>query len=242
MTNDQAAPYSEIYPAGDEGFFIRFGNDISAQAHERIFACLEILDEKKPDWLIDSIPSYLSILVLYDCLKIQADEVCSWIKQNLHQIPKRPISHHLVEIPVWYSPDVAPDLEDLAKSKQLSIEEFVALHTAPDYLVYMLGFKPGFPFLGGLDRRLWTPRHAAPRLEVAAGSVGIGGKQTGIYPVKSPGGWRIVGRTPLRIFNLTPEARDAASFRPESCFRILPGDTVKFFSIDGDAYRELGGK
>ena len=242
MTNDQAAPYTEIYAAGDEGFFIRFGDDISPQTHQRIFGCLEILDEKKPEWLIDAIPSYLSILVLYDCLKIHADDVRSWIEQTLHQIPKQPVSHRMVEIPVWYSPDVAPDLEDLAQSKGLSLEAFVDLHTAPEYLVYMLGFKPGFPFLGGLDPRLWTRRHAAPRLEVAAGSVGIGGKQTGIYPVKSPGGWRIVGRTPLRVFNLPPGARDAAPFRPEICFRILPGDRVKFFSIDGDAYRELGGK
>src|SRR2546426_7451706 len=140
MTDPQTLPYIQIYPAGDQGLFIRFGDDISPQTHERIFACLEVLDEKKPEWLIDSIPSYLSILVLYDCLKIHADEVRSWMEQNLHQIPQRPISHRLIEIPVCYSPKVAPDLEDLAKSKGLSIEEFVGLHTAPDYLVYMLGF------------------------------------------------------------------------------------------------------
>lgn len=242
MTNGETTPYAQIYPAGDQGLFIRFGDEISPQIHERIFACLKILDEKKPEWLIDSIPSYLSIYVLYDCLKIHADEVRSWIEQNLHQIPKQPASHRLVEIPVWYSPEVAPDLEDLAQSKGFSVGEFIELHAAPQYLVYMLGFKPGFPFLGGLDPRLWTARHAAPRLEVAAGSVGIGGQQTGIYPVKSPGGWRIVGRTPLRIFDLTTESRDAASFRLENCFRILPGDKVKFFSIDGATYRELGGK
>jgi allophanate hydrolase subunit 1 len=134
-----------------------------------------------------------------------------------------------VEIPVWYHPRVGPDLEELAREKKLSLEELISIHTEPDYLVYMLGFKPGFPFLGGLDERLWTPRLATPRLDVAAGSVGIGGQQTGIYSVRSPGGWRILGRTPFRLFD--PHR--------ENCFLIMPGDRVRFFSIEEREYLEM---
>jgi inhibitor of KinA len=114
----------------------------------------------------------------------------------------------------------------------MAVEELIALHTAPEYLVYMLGFRPGFPFLGGLDPRLFSPRLATPRVAVPAGSVGIGGQQTGVYPVRSPGGWRLLGRTPLRIFS--PEV--------DPPFALSAGDRLRFVSIPEARYRELGGE
>jgi inhibitor of KinA len=232
-------PYTKIYPAGDQGFFIRFGDAISPEIHQRILAGLKQLDQNRPHWITDAIPSYRSILVLYDCLAIEAENVRDWIGVTLAQVTPETVCHRVVEIPVWYDPQVGPDLEDLARSKDLSVQQLIELHTAPEYLTYMLGFKPGFPFLGGLDERLWAPRLPTPRLEVAAGSIGIGGKQTGIYPVKSPGGWRILGRTPLRIFNPFVEKDQRTPLRPENSFRILPGDKVKFFAVDRSQYDEL---
>lgn len=221
--------YTKIYPAGDQGFFIRFGNVISPEVHERIFAAVRALDSARPDWLVDCVPTYCTILVLFDSRVVSPPLVRSWIETALSSAGSRPLEPRLVEIPVWYDPRVGPDLAELARTTKLSLEEVISIHTAPDYLVYMLGFKPGFPFLGGLDERLWTPRLAIPRLDVAAGSVGIGGKQTGIYSVRSPGGWRILGRTPLRIFDPGRE----------NCFLILPGDKVRFFSIGEGRYRQI---
>jgi inhibitor of KinA len=136
-----------------------------------------------------------------------------------------------VEIPVLYDPLVAPDLEALAAEKGLSVHDLAAAHASGVYWCALLGFRPGFPFLGGLDRRLHAARLATPRVRVAAGSVGIGGQQTGVYPVESPGGWRLIGRTPVRLF--TPEHADP--------FLVHPGDAVRFVAVDADRYQALGG-
>jgi inhibitor of KinA len=216
-----------IYPAGDHGFFIRFGDVISPAIHERIFAGLRALDRLGPDWVTDCIPTYCTILLLYDDAAVRPESVRAWIEETLSEASHETVSPRLVRIPVWYDPEVGPDLEELARSRGLTVEQVIEIHTGPDYLVYMLGFKPGFPFMGNLDERLWTPRLANPRLDVAAGSVGIGGRQTGIYSVRSPGGWHILGRTPLRIF-------DAGR---KDCFRILPGDKVRFFPVDQETFR-----
>jgi inhibitor of KinA len=135
-----------------------------------------------------------------------------------------------VEIPVLYDPEVAPDLQALAEEKGLTVEALVALHTAPDYRCYLLGFRPGFPFLGGLDPRLVAARLPSPRPRVPAGSIGIGGRQTGVYPVDSPGGWRLIGRTPLPLF-------DPARADP---FLVYAGDTVRFVAIDRAAFEGMG--
>ena len=222
-------PDVSVCPAGDQGFFIRFGNVISPEIHRRIAASVQALDRSRPPWLVDCIPTYCTILILYDSVKVESPQVRAWIEQTLSDAAGLSPERRLVEIPVWYDPSVGPDLEDLARAKGLSVDQVVAVHTAAEYLVYMLGFKPGFPFMGGLDERLWMQRLSTPRLAVAAGSVGIGGRQTGIYSVTSPGGWRILGRTPLRLFDL----------QRENCFLILPGDRVRFFPIDEVRYKEL---
>jgi KipI family sensor histidine kinase inhibitor len=136
-----------------------------------------------------------------------------------------------VEVPVCYGGDLGPDLEEVARAVALPPEEVVARHAAPVYRVHLLGFTPGFPYLGGMDPRLSCPRLPTPRLRVVAGSVGIAGAQTGVYPVESPGGWRLVGRTPLALFDPSPGAR-----RP---FLLAPGDGLRFVPVDRARYDAL---
>lgn len=221
-----------IQPMGDSAFRVRFGEQISPEVHARVLGALRALDAAREAWVLDLVPGYASVVVIYDALRATPEEVQRWLEAALPKARPEPASHRVIEVPVWYHPCVGPDLEPLAREKGLPVEELIALHTAPEYLVYMLGFRPGFPFLGGLDPRLFSPRLATPRVAVPAGSVGIGGQQTGVYPVRSPGGWRLLGRTPLRLFS--PEA--------DPPFAVSAGDRLRFVSITEARYRELGGE
>lgn len=191
----------------------------------RVLAAAERLGAAAIPGVVDVVPGYDTLMVAYDPLQIAGDVVRDWIAGAIDGLG---VAHtgRRVEIPVLYDPEVAPDLEALAAEKNLTVAELVALHTAPEYRCYLLGFRPGFPFLGGLDPRLVAPRLSSPRLRVPAGSVGIGGAQTGVYPVESPGGWRLIGRTPLRLF-------DPARVEP---FLVRAGDTVRFVVIDRAAF------
>jgi inhibitor of KinA len=217
---------------GDSAFVIRFGESISPEIHERVVGALHSLDSCREGWVVDLVPGYASVMVIYDALQAGPEDVRRWLAEVLPRARPEPPSHRIIEVPVWYHPSVGPDLEPLAHEKGLTVEALINLHTQPVYLVYMLGFRPGFPFLGGLDPRLFSSRLSTPRAAVPAGSVGIGGQQTGIYPVRSPGGWRLLGRTPLRLFS--PEA--------EPSFALGVGDRVRFVSIPKDRFRELGGE
>ena len=135
----------------------------------------------------------------------------------------------LLKIPVLYGNDYGPDLEEVAEHNQLSEKEVVQIHTQQPYLIYMLGFMPGFPYLGGLDKKLHTPRRSEPRLKIEAGSVGIANNQTGLYPMDSPGGWQIIGRTPLKVFDLNRE--------PMTMYEA--GDYIQFYEIDQEEYDQL---
>ncbi|MFL5347404.1 MAG: 5-oxoprolinase subunit PxpB [Hyalangium sp.] len=219
-----------LQPMGDSAFVVRFGELISPELHARVVGALRALDAAREHWVVDLVPGYASVMVIYDAVRAAPEDVQRWLEATLPNARPEPPSLRLIEVPVWYHPSVGPDLEPLAQEKGLSVEELVALHTAPEYLVYLLGFRPGFPFLGGLDPRLFSPRLATPRTVVPARSVGIGGQQTGIYPLRSPGGWRLLGRTPLRIF--TPD--EALPFV------LSVGDRLRFVSITEEQYRELG--
>jgi inhibitor of KinA len=217
---------------GDRGLALQLGDEISDEVHARVVGCLGALDASRPEWVEDLVPSYASVLVVYDPLRVEPEAVRAWAERACcDSLPVNSAARR-VEIPVWYEPSVGPDLEALAEAKGLSVPELIALHTAPEYRVYMLGFRPGFPFLGGLDARLAMPRLATPRTVVPAGSVAIGGKQTGIYPTQSAGGWRILGRTPVRLFD---RAR-------EPSFLLTMGDTVKFVAIDAEAFARAEGR
>jgi inhibitor of KinA len=214
----------DIAPAGDQAFTVSFGG---ADA-DTVLAAAERLVVARPAGVLDVVPGYDVLLVAYDPLQVAADDVQAWIARAIDGPAAPPVGRR-VEIPVLYDAAVAPDLEALAAEKDLTIAALVALHTTPDYRCQLLGFRPGFPFLGGLDPRLVAARLASPRPRVPAGSVGIGGRQTGVYPVDSPGGWRLIGRTPLRLF-------DPARTDP---FLVRAGDTVRFVSVDRTTFEGM---
>jgi inhibitor of KinA len=218
-------PAVEITPAGDSGLLLRLAGDIDPPTFDRVMAALAALGPSggwPPGW-VDVLPGYASLLVIFDPVVTTAEAVRAGLAaaEGAMAGPAPAPAGRLVEVPVRYHPEVAPDLEALLAEKNLSLAELVERHTAPLYLCHLLGFRPGFPFLGGLDPRLATPRLATPRTSVPAGSVGIGGRQTGIYPSSSPGGWRIIGRTPLTLFD--PQ-------RPDP-FLIHPGDRIRFRAL-----------
>jgi inhibitor of KinA len=219
-----------ILPAGDQAFTVALGAGVDPHTSARVLAAAERLVAARPDGVTDVVPGYDELLVAYDPLVVAAADVRAWIAGAL-AVEAAPVAGGQVELPVCYDPSLAPDLEALVGEKGLSVEALVALHTAPAYRCYLLGFRPGFPFLGGLDERLAAARLPTPRLRVPAGSVGIGGRQTGVYPVDSPGGWRLIGRTPLRLF-------DPARARP---FLVKAGDTVRFVAIDRATYDRMCG-
>jgi KipI family sensor histidine kinase inhibitor len=220
-----------ITAAGDGGFYLRFGDAIEEQTFARVQAAVAALDAAHAPGLVDVMPGYASVLVLFDPATTRPEDARASIVRALaaavasaSATPARTI-----ELPVLYHPRVAPDLEAVAADKGLTPAALAARHAAPLYLCHMLGFRPGFPFLGGLDAGLACARLDTPRLAVPAGSVGIGGRQTGVYPSAGPGGWRIVGRTPLALFD--PGRADP--------FLIHPGDGVRFVPIDEARFAEL---
>jgi inhibitor of KinA len=212
--------------AGDAGLMIRLPGVISEVMFDRVFASLAALRAARAPGWIDLVPGYASILIVLDPVLTTPAAAARVARRALaevvdHDNDVRPAGRR-IEIPVLYHPDVAPDLEALADEKSWTVSTLIDRHAAPVYRCHMLGFRPGFPFLGGLDPQLGTPRLPTPRLAVPAGSVGVAGQQTGIYPSRGPGGWRIIGRTPLVLF-------DPA--RPDP-FLIHAGDHVVFVPID----------
>lgn len=216
--------------AGDRAVFIEFANKISPEINRKVHIMVSAIEKKKIEGVIEIVPTYRSLSIYYDPLKIEITnllEKLGKIKNSSEEI-KIP-SPRIIEIPTVYGGEYGPDLEFVAKHNSLSQEKVIKIHSGRDYLVYMFGFSPGYTYLGGMDERIATPRLKTPRVEVAAGSVAIAGKQTGIYPLKSPGGWRIIGRTPLKLFNIDKE--------PPVPF--LPGDYLKFTPISAKEYLKL---
>jgi len=210
----------EIRPASDRSLLVCFGSEISLEAHRQVLRLVRAL-ECRAAGILNFHPAYASVLIDFDPLRHTHEEVSAWVAEALSSGAAgfNPESR-TVEIPVRYGGEFGPDLADVARHTGLSVERVVELHTATSYLVYFLGFAPGFPYLGGLPAELATPRLAAPRKRVPAGSVAIGGSQAGVYPLESPGGWRIIGHTELRLFDTDAD--------PPALLRA--GDTVRFVS------------
>jgi KipI family sensor histidine kinase inhibitor len=213
---------------------LRFAGEIGATTFAAVFATLAILRAAPAPGWIDLMPGYASILIVIDPLVTTPAASARLVRQRLRAArpaiaPRDPRPRRHLEIPVLYHADVAPDLLALAAEKALPVPALIERHSQPVYRCHMLGFRPGFPFLGGLDPRLATPRLATPRLSVPAGSVAVAGQQTGIYPSAGPGGWRIIGRTPLRLFDHT---------RPDP-FLVHAGDQVTFVPIDEAQFAAL---
>jgi inhibitor of KinA len=166
----------------------------------------------------------------FDAAQVDVGDVCGEVERILRQLDVSTVATgRTIEIPVCYDPEFGPDLEFVAEHNKLSVEQVVRLHSTAEYLVYLIGFVPGFPYLGGMPPQIAAPRLPSPRPVVAAGSVGIAGEQTGIYPLSTPGGWRLIGRTPVLLFD--PE------MRPPSLF--VPGDRVLFRPISREEFEGL---
>jgi len=208
--------------AGESCLVVELGDRIDLTVNWRVRALALAVEQAGLAGIREAVPTYRSLAIYYDPLKIERDALAERIGALLDSAPEvREQESRIVEVPTTYGSDQGPDLAFVAQHAGLSEQEVVRLHTEPLYDVYMLGFTAGFAYLGGLPERLGVPRLPTPRLRVPAGSVGIGGTQTGIYPVESPGGWRIIGQTRLSLF-------DASRQPPAS---LLPGDRVRFIAI-----------
>ena len=216
-------------PLGDRAVMITLGNSIDEATHRRVRAVTARLDEHPPAGIVDRVPAFTSVLVHYDPLAFAGeaehspyDTIVASLGQLLRDVQDDALpSARLVEIPVCYGGELGPDLDDVAIQHGLELEDVIEIHSSAEYLVYMIGFMPGFAYLGGLSKRIATPRRKTPRTAVPAGTVGIGGQQTGVYPLVSPGGWNLIGRTPLRVF-------DASRAEPTL---LTTGDRVRFRPI-----------
>jgi inhibitor of KinA len=222
--------FPRILPLGDSAVTIEFGGRIGPAIHERVLACMTQLDQEPLHGQLECVPTYRSLTVYYDPLLTDGESVGAGLRDlAAHPARVRRKAAKTVTVPVFYDPGVAPDLEAVAAEAHVKVADLITLHTSVTYRVYMIGFMPGFPYLGLVPQRIAVPRLATPRKTVPAGSVGIAGNQSGIYPRASPGGWRIIGRTPIRICDL-------AASRP---FLFEAGDQVRFIPIDPAEFKRL---
>jgi len=219
-------PFPRYSPVGESALLIELDDVISSGVNDRVYALDALIRRTPLKGIRESIPGYASVVLLFDPLQKSYSDMHQWV-QNLVQKLTFETDHspHLVEIPVRYGGSHGPDLQFVAAFHNLSPEIVVERHTQRTYRVGMMGFMPGFAYLMGLDPELATPRLKTPRTTVPAGSVGIAGVQTGIYPFESPGGWQLIGRTDLRLFHLNND-------QP---FLLSPGDEVRFIPIRDDA-------
>jgi KipI family sensor histidine kinase inhibitor len=216
--------------AGDRGFIVEFGQGIDPEVNARVRAMAGALKINFFTGILEIIPTYRSLLLIYDPFITHPEKLVTAIEDMEETLEKiKTESCKVVKIPVCYGEEFGPDIENVANSASLCKEDIVKLHSDPEYLIYMIGFTPGFPFLGGLNEKLFTPRLKTPRMAVPEGSVGIANNQTGMYPIESPGGWQIIGRTPLKLF--APQRKNP--------FLYKAGDKIKFISISKDKYTRL---
>ena len=220
----------QIYPCGDHAVTIALGDAIDTAINQKIISLFHLLEEQKIEGVKDIIPAYHTLTLVYDLALLKkknpAASVYELMKAHLEKavtvITEAPVMKpRLIEIPVCYDPLLAPDIVSLAALHQISVDEVIQLHTGKTYRVYMIGFLPGFAYMGSVDNTINTARKQQPRTKVPAGSVGIAGEQTGIYPFDSPGGWQLIGQTPLTMFDAK---------REEHCL-LQAGDEVSFYAI-----------
>ena len=236
----------EIVPLGDSALIVRVRDrfDDAPEALNEVLQTFQQLRGAGIPGVIEVAPAYTSIAVFYNPVQVakasgQPDRAFDWLNERVRRVvaagagrrERRRTKRNVpsVEIPVCYDPEFTPDLDDVARHAQISTKEVVDLHSAGEYRVSCIGFVPGFPFLTGLSKKLATPRRAVPRKEIAPGSVGIGGAQTGIYPLRSPGGWNLIGRTPLQLFDPQKD--------PPTLLRA--GDRVRFRAITREEFDSL---
>ena len=215
---------------GDCGLLVEYGEAIDPAVNQKVRSMAIAVQNNMPDGVIEIIPTYRSILIYYDPSITNPSllkETLIDLESGLAEIEIPP--PQVVEIPVCYGEEFGPDIEHVAQSHNLSSQAVIDLHSEPEYLIYMVGFTPGFPFLGGLPEVLHTPRLKTPRARVPEGSVGIANGQTGVYPIASPGGWQLIGKTPIRLF--APERSNP--------FLYQAGDRIRFKPVSTGEYQRL---
>lgn len=212
-----------IVPASDSSLLVEFGRTISPEFHEQVLALFRLLASQGGSRIRNLHPAYSSLLIDFDPMQWTHEELTAQVRELIYRDKSSDSCvSRAIALPVCYDPEFGPDLSDVAAIHHISVSEVIRLHASATYLVYFLGFSPGFAYLGGLPEQLRTPRLATPRGRVAVGSVGIAGDQTGVYPIESAGGWRIIGRTPVRMFEVSGD--------PPTRLRL--GDVVRFDAID----------
>ncbi|MCR5794802.1 MAG: 5-oxoprolinase subunit PxpB [Solobacterium sp.] len=219
-----------IKPCGGSALLIQFEQKIDPSVLQQVTAVKNKIAGSRIPGILDMIPAYASLMILYDPAVISFQKMKERILSlDMEGQETVKVTQRRIEIPVLYGPPFPEDLAFVALCAAMSTEEVIGIHTANEYPVYMIGFLPGFPYLGNLDERIHTPRRKEPRTHIPAGSVGIGGAQTGVYPVASPGGWHIIGKTPLKLYD--PEREDPVLLRS--------GDLVTFRSITKKEFDEI---
>jgi KipI family sensor histidine kinase inhibitor len=219
-----------IVPAGDSALIVEFDNRIDVSVNARVLGLASRLQSDPVTGVRDVVPTYRSVAVYFDPVRTSHDALMARLQREASlDIPAPAATRESVGVPVCYGGEFGPDLPAVASFGGITEAEAVDRHTALTYHVFMLGFAPGFAYMGVVDERIATPRRETPRLRVLRGSVGIAGRQTGVYPAESPGGWQIIGRTPIRPF-------DPARAEP---FLLRPGDSVRFRAIDRAEFDRL---
>lgn len=231
----------KLSPMGDLAIVVELGTDIELDTHVKVRQVADVLEGNPFAWMSEYVPAFTTVTVFYnpiDVLNMEDirlgiqpyDYVAEKIGNLLDQLPEKGkvVEARKVEIPVLYGGEFGPDLEYVAEHNQLTPDEVIDLHTGADYLVYMIGFAPGFPYIGGMSEKIAAPRKASPRMKIPAGTVGIAGEQTGVYPIETPGGWQLIGRTPVRLFR--PEQKEP-SF-------LHAGDKIRFKAITEQEFQQ----
>ncbi len=213
---------------------VEFGSIINEDINKKIRIFCSYLNDHPFKGLIEYVPAFASVSIIYNPLDIDNEYPYEEVKSNIYDILDRldfslVYRENIIKIPVCYSGEFAPDIFEVAKINNLTVDEVINIHSSGKYLVYMIGFAPGFPYLGGMSKKIASPRRQSPRTKIPAGSVGIAGMQTGVYPIETPGGWQIIGRTPIKLFNLEGERKSL----------LNSGDIAKFYPISYEEYIQI---
>jgi KipI family sensor histidine kinase inhibitor len=222
----------ELHSAGEDAMMLYLGEETSPAVAAHVQAAAVAIEQALGADLVDLVPSYASILIIYDALHTDHLSVAHRVREAVDALQTQSATEgRSVVLPVYYDPEVGEDLETLATRAGLSTDEVIALHSATEYRVYAIGFAPGFAYLGQVDERIAAPRLATPRQKVPRGAVAIADRQTAVYPAVSPGGWNLIGRCPVRMFD--PNA--------QPCMPVTVGDRVRFEAVSRERFVALGG-
>lgn len=225
----QNTSHPRFLTSGDTALVVEFGTAIDRHVSALVLALAERIEAAAMDGIVETVPTFRSLMIHYDPLRIRQAPLRERLTELLQDLNPSETAGRLWRIPACYDPSLGPDLEEVAGRKGLSIPEVVRLHTSSTYHVYMLGFLPGYPYMGGLPSELVLPRRENPRIKVPAGSLAIAMSMAAVYPLESPGGWHLLGRTPVPVWDLR---RDPPAL-------LKPGDKVQFVPISLDRYEEL---